>query len=30
MSVKEKFITKYRVLSINLSCKQVNKQKEGD
>ena len=30
MSAKEKFITKYRVASINLSCKRVNKHKEGD
>ena len=30
MSAKEKSITKYRVVSINLSCKRENKHKEGD
>ena len=30
MSAKEKPITKYRAVSINLSCKRENKHKEGD
>ena len=30
ISAKEEYIRKYSAASINISCKRVNKQKEGD